>query len=112
MADPGFQHRVFLKINYIQRYKKYIISTHIYQYILAFSIENRPEHSQEYRSTCERHCIQLDYQKIKLKNSKEDVESQIFRISKIFKPIQIQNQTKFKRHQKRINEKQNCSFEI
>jgi hypothetical protein len=67
MADPEFQHRVFLKINSIQRYKKYIISTHIYQYILAFSIENRPEYSQEYRSTCERHCIQLDYQKIKLK---------------------------------------------
>jgi hypothetical protein len=50
MADPGFQHRVLPKINCIQRYKKYIISTHIYQYILDFSIKNRPPgYSQEYR---------------------------------------------------------------
>jgi hypothetical protein len=41
VVDPGFQHRVFLKINFIQRYKKYIISTHIYQYILDFSIEKQ-----------------------------------------------------------------------
>jgi hypothetical protein len=39
VADLGFQHRIFLKINFIQRYKKYIISTHIYQYIFNFSIE-------------------------------------------------------------------------
>jgi hypothetical protein len=41
VADPRFQHRVFPKINSIQRYEKYTISTHIYQYILDFSIEKQ-----------------------------------------------------------------------
>jgi hypothetical protein len=41
VADPGFQYRVFPKINSIQRYEKYIISTQIYQYIIDFSIEKR-----------------------------------------------------------------------